>query len=373
MKLTEIKNKTVFLKTDFNLPSPKDTARIEASLDTIALLLKNGNKIIIATHWGRPDGQKLPEFSTQKLVKTIENCLKNKGLTQNLEFIDQFEMDFEKVREKIENSKNQIFLLQNVRFDENEDGKNEEKREKLAKNYASLAQTMVDEAFSLSHRKEVTNSDIKKFLDAVFGLNYESEVKILGALKNSAKRPFLVIMGGAKLETKLGLVEKMLEKCDKILLGGQICFTFIEGKKRLDKNYKIDIKNSLVEESFLPKAKEILQKFGEKIVLPVDFNFNEDGEFENKPYAGDVGEKTVEIFKKEILAAKSVFWNGPLGQQEIKEFAKSTIELAKCLANTEIKVIVGGGDTVSGIDSELLKKLYFVSTGGGATLDFLSK
>ena len=362
--INQIQNSIVLVRVAFDLPSLDDTARIKDAVPTIELLLKNKNKVVLATKWGRPKGND-PELSTQKLIPLLQT-----EFDANVDFINQF-ASFEQAKTEISNSQNQIFLLENTHFEADEKSKDEQKRLELAQKYASLADYFVDEAFPSSHRQEVTNTEIKEILPYVFGLAYANEIQNLDRLRLDVNKPFVVVMAGAKLETKLPLITKMLPKADKILLGGLLSFTFLQAAKDLGRGDLPDICDSYVEVEFLEQAKELLKANPDKLVLPVDLVYEDEN---GKKYGRDVGSKTVELFQNELQKAQTIFWNGTLGFYEKPPFDKATHELGNYIASLSgaFKVL-GGGDTGSSLPQNILDKLDFVSMGGGATLEYLSR
>jgi len=377
LKINEIYNSIVLVRVAFDLPSLDDTARIKDAIPTIELLLSHKNKVILTTKWGRPKGQDL-EFSTQKLVDVIESELATTPKTSSsplerstkVEFVDQFK-SFVQAKTQILNSKNQVFLLENTHFEADEKSKESEKRTIIAQKYASLADYFVDEAFPSSHREEATNTEIKEILPWTFGLAYANEIVNLDRLRLDVKKPFVVVMAGAKLETKLSLITKMLPKADKILVGGLLGFTFIQAAKDLDYADLPDIYDSYVEVDFLDQAKELLKTNPEKLILPIDIVYEE---VEGKKFGRDIGLKTLELFESELQKAQTIFWNGTLGFYEKPPFDKATHELGFFIAKLETAFkVLGGGDTGSSLPQEILDKLDFVSMGGGATLEYLSR
>jgi 3-phosphoglycerate kinase len=361
LSIHEIENSTVLVRVAFDLPSLDDTARIDDAIPTIKLLLKNQNKVVLCTKWGRPN-EKNSDFSTQKMLEILKARVKTKT---KITFLNQFQ-DFEKIKQEIKAGEG-IFLLENIYFDPAEKSKDPEIRLGLAQKYASLADFFVDEAFASSHRTEATNTELKLLLSWSYGLGYQNELENLNKLKTEVKKPFVVIMGGAKLETKLPLISKMLPKVDKILLGGLLSFTFLKAT-----NGSIpEIYDSYVETEFLAIATELLQTYGSKIILPKDLIYKTEN---GKTTARDVGPETVKVFQNILSSAQTIFWNGTLGQYEDPDFNLATLALASYIAdlNNSFRVL-GGGDTASAIPKNLLKKFDFVSMGGGATLEYLSK
>jgi len=350
----------VLLRVGYDLPNLEDTARIEDSLGTLKQLLNQGNKLVLMTKWGRPKGPEA-ELSTQKLIPILESLIREKVL-----YLDQYE-SFENAKIQIQTSENRLFLLENLYFNPVEQSKTATERLELAQKYASLGDNFVDECFISSHRKDSTNTEIKELLPSFLGLGYTSEVQELDRLRSNPQRPFKVVMAGSKLETKLDLITQIIPKADQILLGGLLCFTFIEAKKRLGQSDLPDLKKSPVEENFLETATELLLKYPGKILTPMDLVFEGD-------FAKDIGPKSLEFYKSSLADSKTIFWNGTLGQYEQKPFDKGTTELASYVVSLKncFKVI-GGGDTNASLPPEILAGFDFVSMGGGATLEYLSR
>jgi phosphoglycerate kinase len=385
--IQQIKNSRVLVRVSFDLPNLKDTTRILDAIPTIKLLLKNKNKLILCTKWGKVKEQDLQNplesnLSLKKMQETLDIVFKkNLEEVYDLEFVNQFE-NFEILENKIKDrnldSRDQIFLLENTHFEPKEKSKNPKERLEIAKKYAKLADFFVDEAFPSSHRSEATNTEIKELLTNCLGLSYQNELKNLNKLKEDIQKPYLVVMAGSKLETKLPLIQKILPKADKILLGGMLAFSFIKVAKDNnlplflgDKNKQYpELFDSQIEENFLQTALELLQKYPEKLVLPVDFVYDNKGD---KRFAYDVGPKTLQLFENYLKTAKTIFWNGTLGFYEQKPFDKGTLELAEFVSNLEDTFsAIGGGDTNSSLPKHILEKFSFVSMGGGATLEYLS-
>jgi len=446
MNLDQIHSSTVLLRVSFDIPNFDDVSRIKDALPTIQRLLEQKNQIIIVTKWGKvkeiPEIDKMHEnkLSTRKLLRVfVDELWKSlpKNLLENIQnenqetkkneenqpkpvavYVNQFACgDFEELKNQIQSQyfdggRSQIILLENTHFDKREKSKNASERLEIASKYAGLADNFVDEAFASSHRMEATNSEIKTLLPNSLGISYQNEVQNLEKLKINPQKPLVVIMGGAKLETKLPLLERLLPIADKILVAGVLVFTFIKAAKLNQKANQIEKENnsqnsqnsqknsenpnstinstnsdlengqiseqilpeifdSTVEEDFVPIARELLKKYSDKIVLPVDFVYekNEKGKF-----AYDIGNSTIELFGKNINEAKTLFWNGPMGFFEKKPFDKGTFEVAKIITqNKNCYSVLGGGDTNSALGKDILNQFGFVSMAGGATLDFLSK
>jgi phosphoglycerate kinase len=363
LKLNSISDSTVLVRVNYDLPLPISTERIDDSLSTIETLFENNNKVVILTHWGRPKDND-PKLSTKKLVSYIEE-----SLGRTVIYINQFK-SFEDAKDIINDSKEKIFLLENTRYNPDEKSKDSKVRLELAKSYAYLGDVYVDEAFPVSHRDEATNCEIKTKLPFCYGLSYQNEIENLDKIKANPKHPFVAIMGGAKLETKLPLLNKILPKVDKILVGGLLAFTFLQAKKNLGQNIP-EIFDSILENDFVSIAEEILRNHADKIVLPLDLAY---GENEGKKYGYDIGLETINLFKSEIAKAQTIFWNGPMGFCEKKPFDKGTIEIATAIAaNKTCFSAIGGGDTGSAVPTDIEAQFNFVSMGGGATLEYLAK
>ena len=378
-KISEISHKTVLVRVCFDLPTLEDTARISDAKSTIQTLLGNQNKVVLISHWGRPKGQFLPEKSLQNLIPII-----TKIIGTNPVYLNQFE-DFENAKNTIQTSDKQLFLLENTRFDPDEKSKDAQKRQILARKYATLGDFFIDEAFAVSHRKEATNYDLKELLPFTLGVSHRKEIDSLQKLKQNPDKPFMVIMAGSKLETKLDLISKMVIKADKILLAGKLAFTFLQAAKdlKIDKYSQIDFGKSEIETEFLDTAKDLLQKFPDKIILPTDFIYGDQNadlleaykiDKNSEYFAYDVGSKTVSEYCNILSTAKTIFWNGTLGYYEKFPFERATMLVAYFLAGqNQIYRVLGGGDTTAAMIPEILQKFDFASMGGGATLDFLGR
>jgi phosphoglycerate kinase len=355
-------NSTVLLKVDYNISSLTDTYRILMTKETINQLLVLNNKILLLTHYGRPKNSE-SELSTNNLIDVISNVLETKVV-----YINQY-YNFGLAKNTIENSKSKIFILENTRYSEFESSEDKIQMQNLAKKYASLGSFYIDEAFSVSHREEVTNTTIKEFLPNAIGQRYKIELLNLNKLKSPAK-PFYLYMGGAKVETKLPLIKTLLEKADKVFIGGMICFTFLKANEKLG-NIIPPLFDSYIDETVLNEVCETLLKYKSKIVLPVDLVYKS---VEGKVQAGDTGSLTCNIFCNSIEEAHTIFWNGAFGEVEVPNLDYSTKSFIKKLVQpNDCFIIVGGGDTESILTQNQKSKLDFVSTGGGATLDYISK
>lgn len=390
--LEEIKNSIVLVRTAFDIPNLRATARLKDAFATIFALIEQQNLLILASKWGKVNGVQA-EWSMRKQVSVLQRLLtkhlkkvqqkpNTKGRLKTLKevqvvFLDIFDtQQADILRQKIQTFKKgaldsqkiEIFLLENTHFQAAEKAKDQEARKNLAKYYAEFVDYLVDEAFPSSHRQEATNKELKEILPFAYGLSYLQEVQNLNKLKENPVRPLIVIMGGAKLETKLPLITKMLEKADKVLVAGMLAFTFLAAQtNKIASEKKLAFSDSLVETNFLDQAQLLCKQYKEKLVLPKDFLYDADGN------PKDVGPETLKIFEEELKQAQSVFWNGPLGKFEEKPFDQGTLALAEFLSRLPCYKVMGGGDTLSAIPSKFLKKFDFVSMGGGATLSFLAQ
>jgi phosphoglycerate kinase len=363
--ISSIKNSKVLVRVNYDLPSLENSERIDDSLATIQTLLEENNKVILCTHWGRPDAKDIESHSSLSTSR-LDDIIEEK-LAESVLFINQFS-SWQEAKEEIDNARENVIILENTRYNSNEKSKDPAVRLELAKKYATLADYFVDEAFAVSHRQEATNTEIKELLPFCHGLSFLNEINNLDKLKVPTK-PFAVVMGGAKLETKLDLLNRILPKVDKLIVGGMLCFTFIAAKKALGYKELPEIFESTVETDFIQTAKELVLKYGDKILTPLDFVYSPDGK-----YAFDIGPKTLELFGSTLEGAKTVFWNGPMGFYEKPPYDHGTLEVGRIIVGlSNAFKVVGGGDTGSALPSYILDGIDFVSMGGGATLEYLSK
>jgi phosphoglycerate kinase len=353
---------TVLVKVDYNISSDNAAYRIEATKKTIFELISEGHKVVLITHYGRPQAKE-QSLSTKNLVPVIE-----KSLGIKVVYINQFK-SFEVATQQIKKSHNQLFILENTRYDLDEVSEVVEKKYNLAKKYSQIGSFFVDEGFSVSHRNEATNTYIKKFLPFAFGYRYKLEIENLNKLKDP-KKPFFIVMGGAKVETKLPLIKAIIKKADKIIIGGMICFTFLEEQRRIGKKIP-PLFDTPFNESLIQEVKQLFLKYPDKIILPVDLVYKSVG---GKVIAADIGSLSSEIFCNTLKNAKTIFWNGALGEVEQQSFDYSTMQLKKALvANQKAFILCGGGDTEAILSEDDKSRLDFVSTGGGACLDYLTR
>jgi len=373
LKDIDFKGKKVIARVDFNVPLSedgeiRDDARIIAAMPTIQYVLSQGAaKLILMSHLGRPKGKAVDSMRLAPVAKRLAELM-GEGVHQVNDCVG------DEVKQKIEASSARVILLENLRFHPEEKAGDEA----FAKELASLADVYVNDAFGTAHRAHASTTIIAKFLPSCLGYLMEKEVTFLSKALNPDK-PYVVILGGAKVSDKIGVVENLIEKADRILIGGAMAYTFL-------KSQGIDVGNSRIEADKLDLAKEILSKAKEKnteIVLPIDHVAvssvdNPDSKKTVEIISGDfmgvdVGPKTLELFKQKLQDAKTVLWNGPLGIFENPSYADSTKEIAVFLtALTEAIVIVGGGDSASAAKTfGVADKLSHISTGGGASLEFL--
>ncbi|WP_262122154.1 phosphoglycerate kinase [Anaerococcus sp. Marseille-Q5996] len=379
LKDLDVKGKKVLVRVDFNVPLSKedrskiaDDSRIRAALPTIDYLLENGAKVILISHLGRPGGEANQEFT----LKPVANWLSD-HYGEKFEFIAADEVVNEDVKEKVNELKDgEIALLENTRFVAGET-KNDEA---FAKELASLADLYVNDAFGTSHRAHASNVGVASILPSAVGLLIEKEIDVMGKALENPEHPFLSILGGAKVSDKIGVIENLITKVDTILIGGGMAYTFLKAQGK-------EIGKSLLEEDKMDLSLELLERAKEnnvEILLPVDVVIADDiapgveteiVDIDNIPAdkeALDIGPKTAEIYAEKIKNAKTVVWNGPMGVFEIKEFSNGTNKVAHALAEADATTIVGGGDSALAIEmADLKDKITHVSTGGGASLEFL--
>lgn len=372
----EIKNKTVIIRCDFNVPLKEghimDNTRIVKSLETIKYCLKENAKVVLLSHLGRVKREEdKKEKSLRPVAKELEKLLKEK-----VKFIPQTRG--EEVEKAIESLKEgSLLLLENTRF-EDVDGKKESTNDKeLGSYWASLADVFVNDAFGTAHRAHASNVGIASNIKtSCIGFLMEKELTRLEELKCPDK-PFIVVLGGSKVGDKIGVIENIVEKADKILIGGGMAFTFLKAE-----GYEIG--NSVCDNEHLAFCENITKKYPNKIILPVDFQVTREfsekakscekdiNELDFDDMGLDIGSSTIEIFKNHLKEARMVLWNGPLGVYEFEKYKKATNAILAYLIDQKIKTILGGGDIVAAATkAHVADKIYHLSTGGGATLEFL--
>ncbi len=367
----DVNGKKVLVRVDFNVPLKdgviSDDTRIRGALPTIQYLLDKGAAVILCSHLGRPKGERNPQYSLEPVAEYLKTLVSNP-----VYFAD--DCIGESAKEAAANLKpGEILVLENTRY-----YKGEEKNDlELAKGLADLADVYVNDAFGTAHRAHSSTEGVTHFKPGVAGFLLEKEIQYLSSAVEDPKRPFVAILGGAKISDKIGVIKNLLNKADKVLIGGGMANTFFAAQG-------YEMADSLVQEEALDTAKEILAAGSDKLVLPVDMviadAFDNDAkqqvvEVGNVP-AGwrvlDIGPKTVELYGQLVADAATVVWNGPMGVFEMPEFAKGTFAVAQAVADSNAISIIGGGDSVAAIQkSGLATKVTHISTGGGASLEML--
>ncbi|UBH15965.1 phosphoglycerate kinase [Macrococcus armenti] len=373
----ELKDKKVLVRADFNVPMKDGNItndnRIVEALPTIKYIIEQGGKVILFSHLGKVKTEEdKAKLSLQPVAARLSELLK-----KDVQFIAETRGD------KLESAINalqsgDVLLFENTRF-EDVDGKKESKNDpELGKYWASLGDVFVNDAFGTAHREHASNVGVATHLETAAGFLMEKEIKFIGGVVENPERPFVAILGGAKVSDKIGVIENLLEVADKVLIGGGMAYTFLKAQGK-------EIGHSLLEEDKIDLAKELMERGKDKLVLPVDAKvtkeFSNDGEIEAvaidhipaELQALDIGPKTVELFAKELEGAKTVVWNGPMGVFEMSNFAKGTVGV--CIAIAELKdatTIIGGGDSAAAaMDLGFADKFTHISTGGGASLEYL--
>ncbi len=375
VKDIELKGKKVLVRCDFNVPMDenqniRDNTRIIAALPTIKYLLENNCAIILCSHLGRPKGEFKPEFSLKPVAQELSKQL-------NQEIIMANDVIGEDAKTKAEKLKpGEILLLENVRFHKEETDNDTE----FAKQLASMAEIYVSDAFGAVHRAHASTAGVAQYLPAVSGFLIEKELKFLGNAVSNPERPFIAILGGAKVSDKIAVIDNLLEKVDTLIIGGGMAYTFFKAQ-----GYEVG--KSICELDKLELAKKLIEKAkekGVKLMLPIDIKIGKECEIDTETrtvkydeipegWEGlDIGEETIKLYAEELKKAKTVVWNGPLGVFELEPFAIGTNEIAKVLSEIEATTIIGGGDSASAVKKiGLQNKITHISTGGGASLEFL--
>ena len=372
----DVKGKRVLVRVDYNVPlnengEVSDDKRIVASLPTVNYLLEQGARIILCSHLGRPKGVVAPEFSMAPVAKRLAALLPNVKITFASDCIGE-----EAEKKAAELKDGEILLLENLRFHKEEEKNDPE----FAKKLAALAQIYVSDAFGTVHRAHASTAGVAAYLPAVAGFLIGKELSVMGEALNNPKRPFVAILGGAKVSDKIGVIKNLLTKCDRLLIGGGMAYTFVKAQ-----GYEIG--KSLLDAENIELAKELMadaKKRGVQLLLPLDTviadRFAEDAEYKTvdidkmpEGWIGvDIGEKTNKLFAEAIADAKTVIWNGPMGVFEMKPFAKGTEAVARACAECGGTTIIGGGDSASAVKKlGFASKMTHISTGGGASLEYL--
>lgn len=371
----DVKGKRVFVRVDFNVPMQDgkitDDTRIRAALPTIQYLSEQGAKVILASHLGRPKGQVVEELRLTAAGERLSELIGKPVRKTDEAFGETVKAEIAKMED------GDILLLENVRFYPGETKNDPE----LARSFAELADLYVNDAFGAAHRAHASTEGIAQYIPAVSGFLMEKELNVLGEAMENPKRPFTAIIGGAKVKDKIGVIENLLEKADNLIIGGGLAYTFVKAQ-----GYEIG--KSLLEEDKIELAKEFMAKAKEKGVnfyMPVDVvvakEFSEDAETKvvdikeipSDWEALDIGPKTRELYADIVKNSALVIWNGPMGVFEFDKFAEGTKAVAQALADAEnTYTIIGGGDSAAAAEKfNLADKMDHISTGGGASLEFI--
>lgn len=374
----QVKGKKVLVRCDFNVPldderNITDETRIDGALPTIKYLIENGAKVILCSHMGKPKGEPKPELSLAPVAKAL-----SEKLGKEVVFAADDNVVGENAKKAVsEMAEGDVVLLENTRY-RKEETKNEDN---FSEELASLADIFVNDAFGTAHRAHCSNVGVTKYLDtAACGYLIQKEIEFLGNAVNNPVRPCVAILGGSKVSSKISVINNLLEKVDTLIIGGGMAYTFIKALGG-------EVGNSLLEEDYLDYAKEMMEKAkakGVKLLIPVDTvvgkDFSNDTESktvaQGKIEAGweglDIGAETIKLYVDAIKDAKTVVWNGPMGVFEFSNFAKGTNAIAEALAEIDATTIIGGGDSVAAVNQAGLgDKMSHISTGGGASLEFL--
>ena len=374
----------VLVRSDFNVPldddgNITDPGRINASLPTIEALVEGGAKVILSAHLGRPKGEVNEKYSLAPVAEALSEAL------------GQFvalagDVTGEDAHERANGlSEGDVMLIENVRFDPRETSKDEAERAEVAAELAALAAddgAFVSDGFGVVHRAQASVYDVAKLLPAYAGKLVQSELEVLSTVAQNPEHPYVVVLGGAKVSDKLGVIEALADKADKVIIGGGMCYTMLAAQG-------YNVQKSLLQEDQLDDCKSLLERFGDKLVLPVDLvaasEFAADADNKVVELDGipegwmslDIGPKSVEAFAEVLASSKTVFWNGPMGVFEMEAFAQGTAGVAQAIidatANNGSFTVVGGGDSAASVRTLGLDEAGFshISTGGGASLEFL--
>ena len=368
--------KTAVMRCDFNVPldgvNITDDTRIRAALPTIEYLIDKGAAIVIMSHLGRPKGKPVPQMSLAPVAQRLSELL-----GREVRFVASDVVVDDDVRAACEDiAAGEIILIENVRFRAEEEKNDPD----FARDLSRLGDVFVQEAFGTSHRAHASTTGIARYISAVSGFLIEKELKFLGDAVNDPERPFAAVMGGAKVKDKIPVITNLLDKVDILIVGGGMSYTFLKAQ-----GYKIG--TSLLDEEGLELAGDILKKAGEKgvrFLLPVDVvaadGFSNDSPYDIYPadeipddrMGLDIGPATVELFADALRSSKTIVWNGPMGVFEMDNFAKGTKAVAEILAESDATTVIGGGDSAAAVAKFGLEdKMTHISTGGGASLEFL--
>ena len=374
IKDIDLNGKRVFCRVDFNVPMEggkvTDDTRIRAAIPTIEFMTGKGAKVILASHLGRPKGEVKEELRLTAAGERLSELL-NKNVKKLDESIGE---EVEKAVAELQNG--EVLLLENVRFHAGEEKNDSE----LAKQFASLADLFVNDAFGAAHRAHASTAGIAEFIPAVSGFLMEKELEVLGKALSNPERPFTAIIGGAKVKDKIGVIDNLLDNVDNLLIGGGLSYTFTKAQ-----GYETG--NSLVEEDKIELAQSFIQKAKEKNVnlyLPIDAvvadAFSETANVKTvkideipEGWMGlDIGPETAELYANVILDSKLIIWNGPMGVFEMEPFSAGTKQVALAMAETKAYTVIGGGDSAAAVEKfDVAEQMDHVSTGGGASLEFM--
>lgn len=377
----QVKGKKVLVRCDFNVPLKEgkitDENRLVAALPTIQKLVKDGGRVILCSHLGKPKGKPLPEMSLAPVAARLTELL-----GQEVRFVPNDQVVGEDVKKAVDEMKDgDLILLENTRYRE-EETKN---GEAFSQELASICDVFVNDAFGTAHRAHCSNVGVTKFVDeCAVGYLMQKEIDFLGNAVNNPQRPFVAILGGAKVADKLNVISNLLEKCDTLIIGGGMAYTFLKAKG-------CEVGSSLVDEEKIGYCKEMMEKaekLGKKLLLPMDtvvaksFPDPIDAQIDVSVVSVDaipadqmgldIGTETAKAFADAVRSAKTVVWNGPMGVFENPVLAKGTIAVAQALADTDATTIIGGGDSAAAVNQlGFGDKMSHISTGGGASLEFL--
>lgn len=371
VKDIDIRNKRVLMRVDFNVPMTDgkvtDDKRIKASLPTIQYVLDQGASLILMSHLGRPKGGFEPEFSLRAASEVLASLLARPVKMAS----DCVGAEVEKMAKALKPG--EVLMLENTRFHAGEEKNDLD----LARQMASLGDVYVNDAFGSAHRAHSSTEGVARFLPAVSGFLMEQELEYLGRAVSNPEHPYIAILGGAKISDKILVVETLLSKCDRLIIGGGMANTFLAAKG-------FNMRDSLVEAGSVELAKSIMVKAGDKLLLPVDAVIADKFEAEAKTHvvdadkipAGwrimDIGPRSISLFKAALNGARLIVWNGPMGVFEMPKFAEGTFAIAHLLAESGATTVIGGGDSASAVKKAgVAKQMTHVSTGGGASLEFL--
>jgi len=377
LKNIDIQGKKVLVRCDFNVPMDKegnitDDIRIRAAMPTVEYILNKGGAVILMSHLGRPKGEPNPKYSLDPIAKRISELIGKEVKFAN----DDFVVGDSTKKLSAQLKQGEVLLLQNVRYRKEE----EKNDETFSKELASLGEIYVNDAFGTAHRAHSSTAGVAAFLPSAMGYLIEKEVSFIGKALEAPERPFVAILGGAKVSDKIGVIENLIDKVDALIIGGGMAYTFFKAQ-----GYEVG--NSLLEDDKVSLAASLIKKAKEKnveLLLPIDTvvakEFASDADHWTVNSSSipegtmglDIGENSREIFAQKIKEAKTVIWNGPMGVFEMPAFAKGTKEVAKALANSGAITIIGGGDSAAAVEQlGFADKMTHISTGGGASLEFL--